>query len=156
MVSNVLAIFSGSINIMSPWRQESNDNCIHIIIYISDSASYVCYCFQRSKASRIIRHTVTRAKLGAKRLNGIIASNLGLALSPLSTGNQGNQVDKSFSYGVVAILIMLHPRMQIRQPLEFISSHSSVFFQPVEVCFRPRKTTSKFLLASKKKFTVFH
>jgi hypothetical protein len=50
-----------------------------------------------------------RAKLGAKRHNGIIACNLGQALSPLSTGNRGNQVDKSMSYGVVAILIMLHP-----------------------------------------------
>ena len=51
-----------------------------------------------------------RAKLGAKRHNGIIACNLGLALSPLSTGNQGNQDDKSMSYGLVAILMMLHPR----------------------------------------------
>ena len=50
------------------------------------------------------------ANLGAKRLHGIIASNFWLALSPLSMGNQGNQVDKSLSYGVVATLIMLNPR----------------------------------------------
>ena len=61
-------------------------------------------------SSKLQSLTNKLANLGAKRLNGIIASNLALALSPLSTGTQGNQVDKSLSYGVVAILSMLHLR----------------------------------------------